>query len=728
MTTQENNCNNVKNNKDKKSLDEVNKSIEELGNGVLKEISNINMKTMNNFSNFNYTSENLDFSDNNFLSKLFNDSGDIDNNYINQLSNLLNFTNDEKNIFTLDKFSPNLNAISPNVNLKRQNKAKEFNQPTLPEEEDKTKLSNLNMKSCFSKFNNFKDCSEENENGYNDLKERLEKGKEWSQSEDNKLFALVNKYGDKNWDFISKFFDASKTPVKCFKRWNVLIKPSTVKGPWNIEEDKKLIDWIKNNGPCNWTSCASLIPGRTGKQCRERWANSLNPLLKKGLWEPEEDYIIFKLFKLIGSKWAMISNYLSGRTENSTKNRFYSTLRRYAGESVKQKNNNLKDKEKYKFDKLIEYFPIAYKDKTKDIDLLLKKSGINENEALNLSTLKEFLRDSASKILELCRDSQDEEKKDNKEKESEKSNTEKEEEENEFEIDDEEEEKEDENEEESKNLKDNNSKKKSNKALKKEEQELKDKEEKAKYMKFLLLSKKRNDEFGIKDLEKYKDFIQNTSNKQIIDDIAEKEKMNYGVYSLLNQYNETSIEELKKNLKPILANPISDKNNLVSNIKSELLGITTNQSTDFNNIEKQFESIKDLSQKIEGFKNQNQNIQINKEFELPLKEENESNDSNKNKKSMVVPSINQENITLLKNTKLGGGLLDSPGLIDLFKMTNKDNKEATKDKIKLKEEDDKKGNQSMNTNFSKMNNLFNQLNDLEELLKLTKTEIMKINI
>lgn len=48
----------------------------------------------------------------------------------------------------------------------------------------------------------------------------------------------------------------------------------------------------------------------------------------------EEDYIIFKLFKIIGSKWAKISDFLEGRTENSIKNRFYTSLRRMASEKL----------------------------------------------------------------------------------------------------------------------------------------------------------------------------------------------------------------------------------------------------------------------------------------------------------------------------------------------------------------------------------------------------------
>lgn len=77
-----------------------------------------------------------------------------------------------------------------------------------------------------------------------------------------------------------------------------------------------------------WTSCSDFLSGRSGKQCRERWFNTLNPNVKKGGWTPEEDFLIFKFFSEFGSKWSLIASKFPGRTENSVKNRFYSTLRR----------------------------------------------------------------------------------------------------------------------------------------------------------------------------------------------------------------------------------------------------------------------------------------------------------------------------------------------------------------------------------------------------------------
>ena len=58
-------------------------------------------------------------------------------------------------------------------------------------------------------------------------------------------------------------------------------------GPWSPQEDAQLTELVKQYGGKHWARIASLLPGRTGKQCRERWCNNLDPSLKKGAWSAE---------------------------------------------------------------------------------------------------------------------------------------------------------------------------------------------------------------------------------------------------------------------------------------------------------------------------------------------------------------------------------------------------------------------------------------------------------
>jgi len=127
------------------------------------------------------------------------------------------------------------------------------------------------------------------------------------KEEDEKLKLAVSICGARNWKKVANYVKA-RTPIQCLHRWTKILQPGLVKGPWTIEEDRKLIEWVKKEGPVKWTQCSLFIKGRSGKQCRERWFNTLNPTVKKGDWTPEEDYMIFKLYSIYGSHWSKNSN------------------------------------------------------------------------------------------------------------------------------------------------------------------------------------------------------------------------------------------------------------------------------------------------------------------------------------------------------------------------------------------------------------------------------------
>lgn len=98
----------------------------------------------------------------------------------------------------------------------------------------------------------------------------------------------------------------------------------TRRGPWTADEDELLTNLVKKFGTKKWALIAELVPGRVGKQCRERYLNHLRTDVKKTAWTEEEDMTLIRAQQELGNRWSAIARLLPGRPENSVKNRWNS--------------------------------------------------------------------------------------------------------------------------------------------------------------------------------------------------------------------------------------------------------------------------------------------------------------------------------------------------------------------------------------------------------------------
>lgn len=148
----------------------------------------------------------------------------------------------------------------------------------------------------------------------------------WTKEEDQILRKAVEKFNASHWKSIAELVP-NRDHVQCLQRWKKVLKPGLVKGAWQPHEDKALVELINRPGINGWSQIAKEIPGRTPKQCRERWSLSLDPSINREPWSEEEDNKLLEMHKKYGASWAEIRYFFNGRTENAVKTRFNCLIR-----------------------------------------------------------------------------------------------------------------------------------------------------------------------------------------------------------------------------------------------------------------------------------------------------------------------------------------------------------------------------------------------------------------
>lgn len=272
---------------------------------------------------------------------------------------------------------------------------------------------------------------------------------DWTKEEDNQLESLVKKYGMHDWDKVSQMLGTGRLSWQCCSRyqmemnrdlkrigpltkaeaenveqviqscrvgdyipwhqisyfiegrslpqikhyWNKInvIKRGDV---WNDEENKVLSAAVKKYGIHNWRKVAHFLPGRSNRQCRERYMMRMNVKDRKlGNWTPQEDKLILQLAKKHDYHWVKVEREFEGRnarqiasryellikhksnpkqiTERSENSRF-GTRNLYAKNRINERIRQIINRSKAKFEDLDQILRIGRAKLAKRLELELK--------------------------------------------------------------------------------------------------------------------------------------------------------------------------------------------------------------------------------------------------------------------------------------------------------------------------------------------------------------------
>jgi hypothetical protein len=115
-------------------------------------------------------------------------------------------------------------------------------------------------------------------------------------------------------------------------------------------EDELLRQLVEKYGDRNWNLISRFMSRRNARQCRERYKNYLSPNFRNSPWTADEEELLAGKVKEIGPKWSVIARLFEARSEVNVKNHWAAIMSRneriqkYARAQVQQGEQNARGK------------------------------------------------------------------------------------------------------------------------------------------------------------------------------------------------------------------------------------------------------------------------------------------------------------------------------------------------------------------------------------------------
>ncbi|KAJ2808794.1 hypothetical protein H4R20_000652 [Coemansia guatemalensis] len=149
----------------------------------------------------------------------------------------------------------------------------------------------------------------------------------WTKKEERALGETVERHGGRDWVAIAKELGTQRTASQCFQVFQRKLNADMSRSKWSPEEDRVLTEAVMAYGEGDWQAVAACLDNRTGQQVLHRWCKSINPAIRSGRWDRDEDVALLAAVRLYGvGQWTKIAKHVPGRTDVKCRERYMNVL------------------------------------------------------------------------------------------------------------------------------------------------------------------------------------------------------------------------------------------------------------------------------------------------------------------------------------------------------------------------------------------------------------------